>query len=361
MVRTMLVPEKWLLAGLGRLDPERAHRLTVKGLKLGLGASEPGPDDPVLKCRLFGHDLPNPIGMAAGFDKDAEVADRLLELGFGFVEVGTITPKPQTGNPRPRVFRLQGDGALINRMGFNSAGIDAAAARLKARAGRPGLMGVNIGANRESSDPVADYATGFSALAGFAGFVTANVSSPNTPGLRRLQEKDALERLLDALFAAWAAAGNRVPIALKIAPDLTPTERDAIVATALARGIDALIVSNTTVGHRAGLKSPWRDEAGGLSGRPLFAPSTAMLAAIHQQTRGRLTLIGVGGIASGADAYAKIRAGASAVQLYTALTYGGLGLLTAIKRELAAKLKADGFASIQAAVGTWDGPAAMLG
>jgi dihydroorotate dehydrogenase len=353
--------EPWLLAGLARLDPETAHRLTIRALKWGLAPGPRDADDPILRCRLFGHDLPNPIGMAAGFDKDAEVPDRLLQAGFGFVEVGTITPRPQAGNPRPRVFRLRDDGALINRMGFNGGGMAAAAARLHARAGRPGLVGVNIGANKTSADPVADYVAGFGALARFAGYVTANVSSPNTPGLRRLQEKEALERLLDALLAARAAAGLKVPIALKIAPDMTADYRDAIVATALARGIDAIIVSNTTVGQREGLRGAARGETGGLSGKPLLAPSTAMLGAIHRQTRGRLILIGVGGIASGADAYAKIRAGASAVQLYTALTFGGLGLLAAIKRELAARLKADGFASVQAAVGSWDGPDAMLG
>jgi dihydroorotate dehydrogenase len=336
---------------LRRLEPERAHRLTIRALALGLVAPAREPDDPILATHLFGHALPNPVGLAAGFDKNAEVPDAMLALGFGLVEVGSVTPRPQPGNPRPRLFRLVEDEAVINRFGFNSDGLDAAERRLAARAGRPGLVGVNLGANRDSADRATDYVLGLERLARHAGYVVVNVSSPNTPGLRALQGRAELDDLLGRLLDARARIGAAVPLVLKIAPDLTEPDKEAIALVALARGLDGMIVGNTTIGHRAGLKSRHRDEQGGLSGRPLFAPSTALLGELHRLTGGRVPLIGTGGIASGADAYAKIRAGASAVQLYTALIYRGPGLVGRIKRELATLLRRDGFASVAAAVG----------
>lgn len=333
------------------LDPETAHRLTVRALALGLGPRAAGGDDPVLATEIFGRAVPNPIGLAAGFDKNAEVPDEMLAAGFGLVEVGSVTPLPQAGNARPRLFRLAEDGAVINRMGFNNQGLDAAAARLIRRRGRPGLVGVNIGANKDAADRVADYVAGFRRVAALAGYVVVNVSSPNTPGLRLLQQKDELARLLGALAAARPEVAA-VPLVLKIAPDLAPEDCADIATLALDHGLDGLIVSNTTLARPATLRSAHKGEAGGLSGRPLMAPSTALLAEMRRLTGGRLTLIGAGGVASGADAYAKIRAGAAAVQLYSALVYGGPGLVARIKAELAALLKADGYGSVEEAVGT---------
>ncbi len=293
--------------------------------------------------------------MAAGFDKDAEVADRLLGLGFGFVEVGSITPRPQPGNPRPRMFRLVRDRALINRLGFNSAGAAQAAAslrRLRTRSG--GVIGVNLGRNKDSADAGEDYAAGVAAFAGLADYLVINVSSPNTPGLRALQDRAQLEALLRRVQAALPAegAGRRPPLLLKIAPDLTPEDRRDIAAVALAQGLDGLIVSNTTIARPEGLRGRWRGETGGLSGAPLFAPSTALLAEMYRLTGGKLPLIGVGGVSSGAEAYAKIRAGASLVQLYTGLVYEGPGLIARILTDLAKLLERDGFASVADAVGT---------
>ncbi len=332
--------------GLRCLPPEVAHRLAVRALRHGWGPRADD-DDPALAVNLWGLRFPNPIGMAAGFDKNAEAADGLLRAGFGFVEVGTVTPRPQTGNPRPRLFRLPADQALINRLGFNNDGAEAVAARL-ARRPRQGVLGVNIGANRDSADRAADYATGFTALARFADYVVINVSSPNTPGLRGLQAKDQLETLISALLAM---RGDRQPLLVKIAPDLDDQARADIAAVALDHHIDGLIIANTTAARPPGLRSSARDQDGGLSGRPLLAPSTALLADMRRRTGGQIPLIGVGGIASAADAYAKIRAGASLVQLYTALIYQGLGLVAAIKRGLATRLRADGFGTIGAAVG----------
>jgi dihydroorotate dehydrogenase len=336
---------------LRRLDAETAHRLTIGGLKAGFGGGTAAADDPVLATRLFGHDLPNPVGLAAGFDKHAEVPDAMLAQGFGFVEIGTVTPRPQPGNPRPRLFRLPEDGAVINRFGFNSEGAEAAAARLERRMGRPGLVGVNLGANKDSIDRAADYVTGLERLGRYAGYVTVNISSPNTPGLRALQGREELDDLLGRLFAVRDRLKLTVPLALKIAPDLVAADREAIALVALSRGLDALIVSNTTIARPPDLKSKFATETGGLSGRPLFAASTEMLADMYRLTGGRIVLIGVGGIASGADAYAKIRAGACAVQLYSALALQGPGLIADIKRDLAALLKRDGHASVSAAVG----------
>lgn len=336
------------------LPPETAHRLTLKGLAAGLGGPAPEPDPPVLAQTLWGRAFPNPVGIAAGFDKDAQVPDALLRFGFGFAEIGSVTPRPQPGNPKPRVFRLDADGALINRLGFNSGGLDGVIARLSARSNdrpRRGIVGVNLGKNRDSTDPVADYVEGVRRAAALADYLVVNVSSPNTPGLRDLQARDTLEELLRALIAARREAGTDAPLLVKVAPDLTSEERADIAAVALGTGIDGIIVSNTTVARPTGLASRHAGEAGGLSGRPLLTQSNVVLADMARFTGGRLPLVGVGGIASAEDAYGKIRAGASLVQLYTALVFQGPGLLHRIKRGLAELLRRDGFGSIADAVG----------
>lgn len=339
------------------LPPEAAHRATIQLLAAGFVPHASGEIDPILRVRLWGRDFPNPIGLAAGFDKDAEVSGACLRLGFGFVEVGSVTPKPQPGNPRPRLFRLPEDRAIINRMGFNSRGLEVTAANLAARDRRAGIVGANLGKNRESADAAADYAAGAARLAPLADYLVINVSSPNTPGLRALQDRENLVRLVSAVAEARAAAvpQSPPPLLLKIAPDLTDADKEDIAAVALdshsAGGIDGLIVSNTTIARPASLKSRHAGETGGLSGRPLFAPSTAVLADMYRLTGGRLPLVGVGGVASGADAYAKIRAGASLVQLYSAMVYEGPSLVGRIQRELAALLRADGYAELAAAVG----------
>jgi len=347
------VPDLYTLVRplLQALPPESAHRLTLAALAGGFGGRAASPDPPILGQRVWGRDFANPIGIAAGFDKDARVPDALLRLGFGFVEIGTVTPRPQQGNPKPRVFRLDEDAALINRLGFNSGGLDRVVARLEARRGHQGIVGVNIGRNRDSADAVADYAEGVRRAAPLADYLVVNVSSPNTPGLRDLQARAVLEDLLRQLLAARAETGASVPLLVKIAPDLSPEERADIAAVALATGIDGIVVANTTVARPPGLRSGAAGEAGGLSGRPLFAPSTALLGDMYRQTEGRLKLIGVGGVAGAADAYAKIRAGASLVQLYTALVFAGPALLGRIKTGLAELLRRDGFASVADAVG----------
>ncbi len=336
------------------LDPEAAHRLTLWALRAGVVGADRGIDDPALRCRLWDLDFPSPVGLAAGFDKNAEVAERMLDLGFGFVEVGTVTPEPQVGNPRPRVFRLTEDRAVINRLGFNNHGLARVTARL-ARRRRAGIIGANLGAGRNSPDPVADYVTGLKAVAGLADYVAINVSSPNTPGLRALQGREALDGLCEAVLAARAdvtAAGARpIPVLVKIAPDLASAEVEAIAEVALARGIDGIIVANTTVGARQDLTDQRREEAGGLSGAPLFAPSTALLREVYRLVGAAMPLIGIGGVDSGRAAYAKIRAGASLVALYTALVYQGPGLVKAIKDELARLLKRDGLGHARDAVG----------
>ncbi len=326
------------------LDPETAHALALKAAAWLPGAPA---DDPILATRVAGLSLPNPLGLAAGLDKDAEAPDAFLRAGFGFVEVGTLTPRPQAGNPRPRLFRLVEDRALINRMGFNNSGLDAAVARLAKRERRGGV-GVNVGANKDSADRIADYVAGVRAARGLASYLTVNISSPNTPGLRALQSRDALAELIEAALAARGPDGP--PLFVKVAPDLTPADIDDIAEVALAAKVDGLIVSNTTIARPA-LRSRHADETGGLSGAPLLESSTAMLRAFRRRTQGRLALIGVGGIASGADAYAKIRAGADLVQLYTALIYVGPGLVRRIKLELAALLQRDGCVAVADAVG----------
>ena len=300
---------------LHRLPAEAAHELSLRALELGAGrlfgsSGVAEPDPPVLAQRLWGRNFANPIGLAAGFDKDARVPDAMLGLGFGFVEVGTVTPRPQPGNLKPRLFRLEQDHAIVNRMGFNSGGLDAACGRL-ARRTRRDTVGVNLGKNRDSLDAVADYAEGIRRAARLADYLVINVSSPNTPGLRELQRRATLTSLLERLLEVREETGCRVPLLVKIAPDLTSQEREDIAHVALETGIDGLIVSNTTIERRPALVSSQAQQAGGLSGRPLFAASTALLAEMYRLTQGRLPLIGVGGIASAEDAYAKIRAGAS--------------------------------------------------
>ncbi|THD77007.1 MAG: quinone-dependent dihydroorotate dehydrogenase [Phenylobacterium sp.] len=331
------------------LDPEDAHRAALLGLKAGLGPRAPA-DDPILATDLAGLALPNPVGLAPGFDKDAEVFAPMLRAGFGFVECGTVTPLPQAGNPRPRLFRLTEDRAVINRMGFNNRGLEAFAGLLARRG--PGVVGANLGANKDAADRIGDYVAGLRRLWGLASYVTINISSPNTPGLRALQTKAALEELLGRLADAQRSlpAQGRVPMFLKVAPDLEAGEVETITETVVAHGVAGIMVSNTTV-SRPSLTSRFRDQAGGLSGAPLTALSTRVLCEFAAASKGRLALVGVGGIASGGDAYARIRAGASAVQLYSALVFEGPGLVTRIKRDLAARLKADGFASVGAAVG----------
>ena len=333
------------------LPPETAHRLTLAALAAGLGGRARKPDPPILATRLWGRDFPNPVGIAAGFDKDARAPEALLRLGFGFVEVGTVTPRPQPGNPRPRVFRLDADRALINRLGFNSGGLDPVVTRLQRRDRGAGIVGVNLGRNRDSADAIADYAEGVRRTAALADYLVINVSSPNTPGLRDLQARTALADLLGRLIEARARTGAEPPLLVKIAPDLAPEECADIAEVALASGIDGIVVCNTTIARPTDLRGAPAGEAGGLSGRPLFAPSTAVLAAMYRLTRGRLPLIGVGGVAGAADAYAKIRAGASLVQLYTALVFAGPALLDEIKTGLPDLLRRDGFARLADAVG----------
>lgn len=326
------------------LDAERAHHLTLAALR----ALPPGKGPDVeLPIRVAGLDFPNPVGLAAGFDKDAEVFAQILRLGFGFAEVGTLTPRPQAGNPRPRLFRLAEDRAVINRMGFNNKGLDAARARLE-RGRRRGIVGANIGANKDSADRVADYALGVRAMAPVADYLTVNISSPNTPGLRALQDKGALGALLAAV--AEARGGGGPPVFLKLAPDLEREDIDDIVKVAIDRGIDALIVSNTTL-SRPSLLSRHRGEAGGLSGAPLKNLALERLRDFRGATGGALPLIAAGGIENGVDAYARIRAGASLVQLYSALVYQGPGLARLIVRELKGLLRRDGFGSLAEAVG----------
>ena len=302
-----------------------------------------------LAIDVAGLTFPNPLGMAAGFDKDAEVPDQLLGLGFGFAEVGSITPRPQTGNPKPRLFRLVEDRAVINRMGFNNAGAEVARDRLQRRADRPGIVGINVGANKDSEDRIADYVTMTRIMAPLASYLAVNISSPNTPGLRALQDESALAGLLDAVIEARGPNGP--PVFLKVAPDLEPADIDAIARIAIERQLGALIVSNTTI-SRPQLASPHAGEAGGLSGAPLRDLAQQRLRDFRTATGGSIPLVGVGGIASAEDAWARIRAGASLVQLYSAMVYGGPGLPRRILRGLEELMRLDGFASIAEAVGS---------
>ena len=329
------------------LDPERAHGLAIAALKAlpGRPARLGGP----LETTVAGLTFPNPLGMAAGFDKDGEAPDALLGRGFGFVEVGSITPRPQAGNPRPRQFRLAEDGAVINRMGFNNGGAPAAAARLAQRAGRPGIVGINIGANKDSADRIADYAQMTQVMAPLASYLAVNISSPNTPGLRALQDEAALTALLDAVQEARGETGP--PVFLKVAPDLEPADIDAIARIALDRRLGALIVSNTTI-SRPPLRSRGSEEAGGLSGAPLRPLALQRLRDFRTATGGALPLVGVGGIATARDAWERIRAGASLVQVYSAMVYQGPGIAREIVHGLERCMRRDGFGSIEDAVGS---------
>jgi dihydroorotate dehydrogenase len=325
------------LYGLGQallhaLDPERAHDLAVKSLELGLYPRQAAPDDPRLAQELWGLKFRNPLGMAAGFDKDARVWAPLLATGFGFVEVGTLTPKAQKGNPSPRIFRSARDAAIINRLGFNNEGQEAALPRLSGR--RNGVVGVNIGANKDSEDRIADYVSGIANMSAVADYLTINISSPNTPGLRDLQAPEALAALLARVQAARGTGGKRPPLLVKLAPDIADADLPAIVGVIEAHGVDGIVVSNTTL-SRAGVRdASFAAESGGLSGRPLFVRATRMLARVYMLTEGRLPLIGVGGIDGGAAAIAKIGAGASLLQLYTGLVFEGPKLIGDIKRAL---------------------------
>jgi len=329
------------------LDAERAHRLAVAALRARPPGALPPPDGP-LATTVAGLGFPNPLGMAAGFDKDAEAPDALLGLGFGFAEVGSITPRPQAGNPKPRLFRLAEDRAVINRMGFNNGGAPAAAGRLAKRE-RRGIVGVNIGANKDSADRIADYAQMTRVMAPLADYLAVNISSPNTPGLRALQDEGALTGLLDAVLQARGPEGP--PVFLKVAPDLVPADIDAIARIALDRRLGALIVANTTI-SRPPLRSRHADEAGGLSGAPLKPLALERLRDFRKATGGRLPLVGVGGIATAEDAWERIRAGASLVQLYSAMVYEGPGIARRIVRGLEALMRRDGFGSVAEAVGS---------
>jgi dihydroorotate dehydrogenase len=335
------------------LDAERAHGLAINALRLGLVPGAFRGSDPALAVSLWGRRFDNPIGLAAGFDKNAEVPDALLRCGFGFVEVGTVTPRPQAGNPRPRLFRLPEDQGVINRMGFNNDGIASVARRLSVRRERrmPGLVGGNIGPNRDAADPAAACAEAVAALAPLVDYLVVNVSSPNTPGLRSLQRREPLAALLGQVREARDRAHGSTPLLVKVAPDLTDEACADIAEVVLGFDLNGLIATNTTLERPDTLLGRHRGEAGGLSGRPLFARSTEVLATFRRLTGGRLPLIGVGGISSGADAYAKIRAGATLVQLYTALVWEGPTLVGRIAAELTALLRRDGFHSVMEAVG----------
>ncbi len=333
---------------LSRLDAETAHGIAVRALKSGLVPGDRLADPALLDVDIWGRHLPNPIGLAAGFDKNAEVPDPLLDIGFGLVEIGSVTPRPQPGNPRPRLFRLPEDRGVINRMGFNGQGLEAARERL-ARRRRRGFVGVNIGANKDSEDRTADYVTCARALAPYADYLVCNVSSPNTPGLRNLQGREQLRDLLKRVQDA--ITGKPVPLVVKIAPDATDDDLDDIVTVCRDLRMDGITIGNTTLSRPASLKSACKGEAGGLSGAPLTALATEVLRKAARRVERQFPLIGCGGVGSGADAYAKIRAGATLVQLYSAMVYEGPPLIRRIKDELADLLRRDGFSSINAAVG----------
>jgi len=339
---------------LRKLPAENAHKLTIKALGGGLGPKFRASISSNLAINVGGLNLPNPIGLAAGFDKDCEVSTPMLAAGFGFVECGTVTPLPQHGNSKPRLFRLVEDKAVINRMGFNNAGLNKFKNNLEKRKLKNGLVGANLGANKNSKNRVEDYAIGLKSLWGLSDYFTINISSPNTPGLRDLQNENAMEELLGRVSEVRAQlAGDRpsYPIFLKVAPDLGLGEVERIVEQSRSYGINAIIVSNTTVARPSSLKSKYKIEKGGLSGQPLFDLSTEILRQFYAAAKGKIDLIGVGGVSNGLQAYEKIRAGASAVQIYSALVYEGPGLVNAINTDLLLRLKADGFKSIAEAVG----------
>ena len=338
-----------LLPLLRWIDPERAHDLALLALRLHLAGEAPARSNPTLAIDVFGKRFANPIGLAAGFDKNAVALSALIRLGFGFVETGTVTPRPQPGNPRPRLFRLEPDNAVINRMGFNNAGLQAYLSRLAARPRGTAVLGANVGINKEGADPERDYPALIAAVAPYADYAVINVSSPNTPGLRDLQGEAQLRAILRAVATQ---VPNRPPVLVKIAPDLTDDALTALVETCVSEHVQGLIVSNTTISRPAGLRSPQAAEAGGLSGAPLLRLSTTVLARAHLLAQGRLTLIGVGGVATGQDALTKIRAGASLVQLYTSFAYAGPALIPRLKQQLATALRDAGYASVKDAVGS---------
>lgn len=338
---------------LHRLDAEQAHRLTIAGLKLGVTNASRPQDWPRLETKLFGLSFANPLGLAPGFDKNAEVPDAMLRQGFGFVEIGTVTPKPQDGNPKPRLFRLLEDEAVINRMGFNNEGHAVVRQRLEARRRRSGEVGINIGANKDSSDRIEDYVQGISAFSDLASYITINISSPNTPGLRNLQGRVDLQRLLDRLNKARKPS---LPMLLKIAPDLSMDELQDVADVCDGGTVDGVIISNTTL-SRPQLRSPHATEAGGLSGKPLHQLSTQQLALFYKLSKGRIPLIGVGGIHNAETAWDKIISGASLIQLYSALVFQGPKLIDEICQGLDAKLTAHGFSNIGQAVGSQNGEA----
>ncbi len=337
--------------GLFLFDAETAHGLSIAALKTGLVPACSARADPRLAQNVAGIRFDNPLGMAAGYDKNAEVPDALLALGFGFAEVGTLTPKAQSGNPKPRIFRLERDRAVINRLGFNNEGHESALARLSARSNRPGIVGVNIGANKDATDRIADYVAGIRRFYSVAGYFTANISSPNTPGLRDLQAKESLDALLSAVLAARAEetirAGKRLPVFLKIAPDLTEEGLDDIAEVTLAHDLDGLIVSNTTLARDGLTDRSYAGEAGGLSGAPLFDKSTAVLARMRKRVGPALPIIGVGGVSSAETALEKIRAGADLVQLYSCMVYEGPALPGLIVKGLSALLDREGVSNIR--------------
>jgi dihydroorotate dehydrogenase len=337
------------------LPPEAAHRATIRALALGMGPRDRVADDPVLATTLWGLDFRNPIGLSAGFDKGAEVPDAMLAAGFGFVEAGTVTPLPQPGNPKPRMFRLSADDAAINRLGFNGMGLGPYVRRISARKKGLGPFGANIGKNKVTEDGAADYEIGVEAVAPYADYLVANISSPNTPGLRAMQGReilaDMIDRVLQARARAVPDAADRPPLIVKIAPDLDDSERADIAAVIMDAGVDGLTVANTTVLRPSHMTDPQTQEAGGLSGAPLFPIALEIIGDMYRRTDGKVPIIGCGGVASGADAYAMIRAGASLVQLYTAMVFHGPGLIPRIKQDLTNLLIRDGFASVSDAVG----------
>ncbi len=330
------------------LDPERAHTMAIRALAWGLVPGVSEPDHPALNVNVLGRDFTNPIGLAAGFDKNAAAGPPLLRLGFGFVETGSVTPRPQVGNPRPRIFRLTEDQGIINRLGFNNLGLAVYARNLARFSERTIPLGANLGINKEGADPIRDYPALIEAVGELVDYVVINVSSPNTPGLRDLQSEAQLRSILSAVRPVRA----RPPLLVKIAPDLSPAGLASVVETCAEGGVQGLIVGNTTISRPAGLKSRHAREAGGLSGLPLQSLSTAMLARAYLLARGRLVLIGVGGVFTGRDALMKIQAGASLVQLYSSFAFHGPALIPRLKRELLAALDAAGFASVQDAIGT---------
>lgn len=342
---------------LRRLDPERAHDLSLRGIRLGLVGRAAEANDAILQVSALGLTFRNPIGLAAGFDKNAVAVAGLARLGFGFVETGTVTPRPQRGNPRPRLFRLKEDGAIINRLGFNNLGLAPFLKQLGPKSRHAVPVGANVGINSQGADPERDYLDLVSAVSAQADYVVINVSSPNTAGLRALQTPARLRALLRSVSSRTESA---CPLLVKISPDLTESELEALIDICVSNGVQGLVVSNTTLARTPALRSPRRGEAGGLSGTPLFAQSTAVLARAHKLARGRLTLIGVGGVRTGADAFAKIQAGAHLVQLYTAFAYEGPNLLPRVMRELATELRKCGFSRIEDAVGSDVGRLANL-